>query len=98
MYMIIHSTTRPGTRTQQLPDVVAHSDYRSMLVGKLCDEVESILAPGARLYARVPGEGETRIEPPNNMYAVVAAIDRGCDGVTVELPGGYRELFSVVEV
>ena len=98
MFVLIHSSTRPGTRAQQAPEIVARSDYKSMLVSRLCDEVEGCLGLGTKVYARVPNEGETRIEPPNNMYAVAAAVDRGCTGVTVEVPGSYREHFVLAEI
>jgi len=98
MFVLLHSSTRPGNRALQAPEVVTRSDYKSMLVSRLCDEVEGCIGFGSRVYARVPNEGETRIEPPNNMYALASAVDRGCTGVTVEVPGSYREHFVIAEI
>lgn len=103
MYAVIHSTTRQMNRTAQRPSVIAKSDYKSSIVRTLCDRISESLASGARVFARIPGEGELEILPANNFYAIVSAIDRGCLHISVDLPGtadcmSYREHFVIEEI
>lgn len=102
MYILLHSTTRATTRINQKPEVIAKSDYKHVLVGTLCDRVLSLVGPDASVHAIVPSEGDLTITPTDNVYAMVAAVDRGCDHIVVDIPGGYspayREHFTILEV
>lgn len=103
MYAVIHSTTRHMSRDAQRPTIVAKSDYKSSIVRELCDGVTDCLASGARVFAHIPNEGNLEILPANNVYALISAIDRGCDHVSVDLPGtaeylSCREHFVIAEI
>lgn len=101
MYLIMRSTTKYGSRDQQRPEIMCHGDFKSLLIPRLCDEVERSLTPDAELYVRIPGSGEEKISPADNMYGLISAIDRGCTHVIVDVPGGYssyRVHFAIEEI
>ncbi len=89
MYAIIRSTTKHGTHAQERPQMICHGDFKSLLVPRLCEQIEGCLKKGASLYARIPGAAEERITPADNIYGVISAIDRGCDHIVIDIPGEY---------
>jgi len=89
MYTIIRSTTMNGSREQQRPSIIDKGDFKSLIISNMCDEVASALTPDASLYARKPDGHEERVTPADNVYGMLAAIDRGCNHLVVDVPGKY---------
>lgn len=89
MFIILRSSTQQSTHVQERPVLLGHSDFKSSLINPLCRHLASCLSPGAILYARIPGSAEETITPSNNTYAIIAAIDRGCDHLIVDVPDTY---------
>ena len=89
MYAIIKSTTGKSDRGRQKPELLCHGDFKSLLVPRLCDEVEACLTPDADLYARSQDGGEEEIVPADNTYGLLAALDRGRTHIVVEVPATY---------
>ena len=89
MFIILRSSTEQSTHAKERPVLLEHSDFKSRLINPLCRYVESCLSPGAILYARIPGSAEETITPSSNPYAIIAAIDRGCDHLIVDVPDAY---------